>query len=122
MAPRNTTDGLSGIAITYQSYQACVTFIPAGSVVIFVHVAPLRRHKNAVALMHPNTYATSGELATRSTASRVHGPAGAPGSATGENVLPPLVDTNTPSANAASSSTVPPFGWTVMSQHWPPRF
>src|SRR5215468_1705530 len=117
MAPRNTTDGLFGVAITYQSYHACVTFIPAGSVVIFVHVAPLRRHKNATELMHPNTYATSGELATRSTASRVHAPPGAPGSATGEKVLPALVDTNTPSANEASTSTMPPLGCTVMSQH-----
>src|SRR5215467_4189572 len=117
MAPRNTTDGLFGVAITYQSYHACVTFIPAGSVVIFVHVDPVRRHKNATEFMQPNTYATSGELATRSTASRVHTPPGLAGSATGENVLPPLVDTNTPSANAASSSTVPPFGWTEMSQH-----
>src|SRR5438876_8690622 len=117
MAPRKTTDGLSGVAITYQSYHACVTFIPAGSVVIFVHVDPLRRQKCAVALMHPNTYALSGELATRSTASRVHTPAGFAGRVTGENELPPLVDTKTPSANAASSSTIPPLGWTVMSQH-----
>jgi hypothetical protein len=33
------------------------------------------------------------------------------------NVLPAFDEANSPSANAASTSTVPPLGCTVMSQH-----
>jgi hypothetical protein len=35
--------------------------------------------------------------------------------------LPASVETNSPSANAASSSTAPPAGCTLMSQHLPAR-
>src|SRR5262249_11891586 len=109
MAPRYTSPVLSGGAATYQSYQAWLTSNPAG-VAIFVHAVPDLRHRYALLPAAPKTYATSGAVRTRSTASRVHAVAGAPGSATAANELPPLVDAKRPSAKVARSSIDPPFG------------
>src|SRR5678815_2544690 len=121
MAPRYTSLLSVGEAATYQSYHACVTFMPAGREVILVHDVPERRQRCAVEAEAANAYATSGAAATRSTPSRVH-EAGLDGSGTDAKLLPALAETNKPSANAASSSTVPPLGCTVMSQHLTLRF
>src|SRR5207245_11213144 len=90
----------------------------AGSGVIFCRVVPVRRRRGAAAPPEPNAYPTSGVATTRSTASRPHAAAGGDGNETAANVLPELDDTKSPSANATSSSTVPPAGCTVMSQHF----
>src|SRR4051794_6117649 len=84
--------------------------------VILLHVVPLRRQKCAELPAQPKTYATSGALATRSTARRVQGPGGRLGSATGAKVVPAFVDAKRPSEKAARISVLPPFGWTLMSQ------
>src|SRR4029453_529279 len=94
---------------------------PAG-VLSLVQTAPTRRHKCELEPLAAKANAPVGALLTRSTASRAKLPAGQDGRATAANVFPPLVDTNSPSVNAARISTVPPFGWTVMSQHVPARF
>src|SRR5689334_14461956 len=85
IAPRNTWSALSGVATTYQSYQAWLMFIPSGRFATLVQLLPIRRQRYATVPAAPNTYATSGVDPTRSTASRVHTPAGAPGSGTAVN-------------------------------------
>src|SRR5260221_3878333 len=91
IAPRNTCAVLFGVAATYQSYHAWLVSRDAG-VVIFFQTLPDRRQRYADEPIAPKTYATSGEVATRSTVSRAQAPAGGVGSATALNDVPPLVE------------------------------
>ena len=69
----------------------------------------------------PNTYATSGALSTRSTASRAQ--VFAPdGSWTAAKELPALVEENRPESKVASSSVAPPLGCTLIAQQRPDFF
>src|SRR5436190_18905763 len=108
----NTCALLSGVAATYQSYHAWVMSSDPGRFAIRRRAAPVRRHRYAVLPVAPKAYATSGAVAARSTASRVHAPVGADGRVTAAKVPPRLVETNRPSTNDARISTAPPSGCT----------